>query len=226
MTKLRLAPYLTQMNAWPEVGRHILAQFDDETIVVYQAYRPSIGHHAAHHGAFGGEWSLARMSWIKPNFLWMMYRSGWAEKLDQEVVLAVRMKRAGFDAILAACVPSSFDRDRWSSEAEWRRAVSGSDVRLQWDPDHDPGGRPVARRAVQLGLRGETLRRYAEEWLVEIEDITPLCVAEKAHAYEHGYPRLRTPLERVYPVVDERVAAAVHVDRWPRATAVTTAAYA
>jgi hypothetical protein len=219
MTKLKLAPYMQQIDGWPASGRHILAQFDDDTIVVYQAYRPSIGHHAAQHGAFGGEWSLARMSWIKPNFLWMMYRSGWAEKPDQEVVLAVRLKRAGFDAILAACVPSSFDRTRWSSEAEWRHAVTTSEVRLQWDPDHDPGGRPVERRAVQLGLRGETLRRYAQEWIVEIEDITALVVAEKAHAHERGYPQLRTPLESVYPVADERVAATVHVDRWPLAAA-------
>jgi hypothetical protein len=214
MTKLRLAPYMQQLAAWPATGRHILAQFDDETIVVYQAYRPGIGHFAATHGRFGGEWSSDRMSWVKPNFLWMMYRSGWAEKLDQEVVLAVRLERAGFDQILAACVPSSFDPGRWPSEAEWRHAVSRSDVRLQWDPDHDPGGRPVERRALQLGLRGETLRRYAEEWIVDIEDVTPLVLAEKAHARERGYVHLSTPFERVYPVVDARVAQAVHVDRW------------
>ena len=62
---------------WPKEGRHILAQFDDDTVIVYQAYRPSIGRYAAEHGAFGGDFSYSRMSWVKPNFLWMMYRSGW-----------------------------------------------------------------------------------------------------------------------------------------------------
>ena len=52
--------------------------------------------------------SLNRMSWIKPNFLWMMYRCGWATKADQEVVLAVRMKRSAFDEILRRAVHSSF----------------------------------------------------------------------------------------------------------------------
>ena len=33
---------------------HILAQFDATSIVVYQAYRPAIGHYAAEHGHFGG----------------------------------------------------------------------------------------------------------------------------------------------------------------------------
>jgi hypothetical protein len=36
-------PYLEQVQAWPSAGRHILAQYDDRSIVVYQAYRPSIG---------------------------------------------------------------------------------------------------------------------------------------------------------------------------------------
>src|SRR5439155_2761622 len=31
-------------------GRHILTQFDDESVVVYQAYRPAIGRFAAEHG--------------------------------------------------------------------------------------------------------------------------------------------------------------------------------
>ena len=65
----------------------IRADFDRETIVVYQAYRPQIGHFAVKHGYFGGEFKLTRMSWIKPNFLWMMYRCGWAQKPGQEVVM-------------------------------------------------------------------------------------------------------------------------------------------
>jgi hypothetical protein len=104
---LELLPYLTQAADWPPEGRHILAQFDEESIVVYQAYRPAIGHFAAQHGYFGGEFSLSRMSWIKTNFLWMMYRSGWGEKPGQEVTLAIRLSRPHFESLLAQTVPSS-----------------------------------------------------------------------------------------------------------------------
>jgi Domain of unknown function (DUF4291) len=31
---------------------------------------------AARHGTLSGGFSLNRMSWIKPNVLWIMYRSG------------------------------------------------------------------------------------------------------------------------------------------------------
>ncbi|WP_375339409.1 DUF4291 family protein [Okeania hirsuta] len=54
---------------------------------------------AASKGYFGGEFSLNRMSWIKTNFLWMMYRSAWGSKTGQEIILAVTIKRTAFDGI-------------------------------------------------------------------------------------------------------------------------------
>ena len=46
-------PYCEQVRIWPKAGQHVLAQFDAETVVVYQAYRASIGRFAAEHGRFG-----------------------------------------------------------------------------------------------------------------------------------------------------------------------------
>ena len=83
------------------------------------------------------------MSWIKPNFLWMMYRCGWASKEGQEVVLAVRLKRSSFDEILRRAVHSTYVSEVYESESAWKAAVGRSDVRLQWDPDHDLLGLPL-----------------------------------------------------------------------------------
>ena len=63
---LTLEPHAQQTQNWPSSGRHILAQWDADSVVVYQAYRPSIGHFAAAHGYFGGDYSFSRMSWVKP----------------------------------------------------------------------------------------------------------------------------------------------------------------
>src|SRR3954447_61697 len=112
-------PYLAQDARWPRSGRHILAQFDAESVVVYQAYRPEIGHFAARHGYFGGAFSLGRMSWIKPNFLWMMYRSGWGTKEGQEVTLAVRLRRDAFDEILAQAVASTYSSSAYPTTQLW-----------------------------------------------------------------------------------------------------------
>ena len=201
MTTLRTEAFETQTARWPATGRHILAQFDADSIVVYQAYRPAIGDFAATHGRFGGEWSFDRMSWIKPNFLWMMYRCGWAEKDGQEVVLAIWLARELFDRILAAAVPSSFDDRGYADRAAWQTAVKRSDVRLQWDPDQGPRGHPLARRAIQLGLRGDVLAEFAAPQ--RIENITPF-VREQRAALDRN--ELMTPTEHVYPVATETAA--------------------
>lgn len=195
--------YLAQAARWPKSGRHILAQFDAETIVVYQAYRPSIGRFASEHGYFGGEFNFGRMSWIKPNFLWMMYRSGWGTKTDQEVTLAVRLRREGFDAILARAVPSTVVAGGYASEDEWRSAVAASDVRLQWDPDHNPSGAPIHRRAIQLGLRGSALAEYARDWISDIEDISTFVDEQRGYARKSEWSSLVTPRESAYPVVPD-----------------------
>ncbi|WP_407540429.1 DUF4291 domain-containing protein [Deinococcus radiomollis] len=194
--KLAVSPYLEQTRRWPGSGPHLLAQYDAETIVVYQAYRPAIGHYAAAHGRFGGEYSFGRMSWIKPNFLWMMFRSGWGTKPDQEVTLALRLKRNGFEELLATAVASSFGASGCGTREEWKAALECSDVRLQWDPDHDPAGRPLERRAIQLGLRGQTLRRLNDEWIVEIEDVSGFVAEQRQHLQD--LEKLWTPTEHAF----------------------------
>ncbi|MGN6153742.1 MAG: DUF4291 domain-containing protein [Lysobacteraceae bacterium] len=190
--------YTGQQQHWPTTGRHVLAQYDDAGIVVYQAYRPAIADFAVEQQRFGGEFSYTRMSWIKPNFLWMMFRAGWATKAGQERILAVRLRRSFFDEVLRDAVPSSFDPAHHASHDEWKAAIETSDVRLQWDPDHDPLGGPLARRAVQLGLRGAMLRRYGEQDLLSVEDITPFVIEQRTHLRD-GFCDLVVPRERVYP---------------------------
>ncbi|MCA9623899.1 MAG: DUF4291 domain-containing protein [Myxococcales bacterium] len=210
--KLITEGYLSQRERWPAEGRHILAQHDDEGVVVYQAYDPAIGRFAVEHGYFGGPWKPERMTWIKPNFLWMMFRCGWGTKAQQEMVLAVRLQREAFEAILAEAVPSTFDGRRYATRADWQGAVKGSSVRLQWDPDHSPTGAKVERRAIQLGLRGATTRRYAREWILGIEDVTHFVREQRPHATPSRYERLLLPREEVFrprdPAVAERLGLA------------------
>lgn len=198
-------PYLDQVARWPKEGKHILAQFDDTSVVVYQAYCPTIGHFATKNGYFGGEFSLHRMSWIKPNFLWMMYRSGWGTKEGQETILAVWLKRSAFDILLEQAVHSTYMTGVYSSEAAWRDALALSEIRLQWDPDHDPSGAKVKRRAIQLGLRGGVLTRYAYEWIIDLEDITKFVRQQHFYAQSHAYDQLVIPKETVYAVTNDNI---------------------
>lgn len=194
--KLETALYTEQNAIWPRSGRHILAHYDDETIVVYQAYKPSTRDWSVAHGKLGGpEFSFNRMSWIKPNFLWMMHRCGWASKEAQETVLALRIDRSFFDLVLERAVPSSLDAALYADQDAWKQALASSEVRLQWDPDHAPSGSAVERRAIQLGLRSEMLRAFATTALREVIDMTAFVREQAANV---DTPHLRTPIERPY----------------------------
>ncbi len=201
--------YVDQVQRWPKEGQHILAQFDDQGVVVYQAYRPAIGRFAAEHQYFGGEFKLSRMSWIKPNFLWMMYRCGWGVKPDQEVILAVTIRREVFNSILEQAVHSTFVADLYGSHDEWKRRLANAPVRLQWDPDHDPYGTKQVRRAIQLGLDGDVLRAYSRDWILKIEDISAFVAKEREHVSNRDLGKLVTPREEVYPV--HGASAACHL---------------
>ncbi len=204
--KLRIDRYSAQRDRWPATGRVVFAQFDDDAVVVYQAYRPAIGHFAARNGFFGGAFKLDRMTWIKPGFLWMMHRSQWGQSDGQQVVLAVRLRRSAFDAILAASVHSAFRPGVYGTHDAWRQRLATSDVRLQWDPDHSPTGEKLDRRAVQLGLRGEAVARYSREWILDIEDVSDFVAEQREHIASPSHEALWVPREDVYPV-NREVAA-------------------
>lgn len=192
---MRTELYTDALPHWPDEGRHIVAQHDADSILVYHAYNPHIAAAAVAHQKFGGGgFGLGRMSWIKPNFLWMMYRCGWATKPNQERVLAIRLSRAVFRAIVEDAVLSAFDPGVHETEAAWQARVANSDIRVQWDPDHAPDGSRVARRAVQLGLRGAALHAFATEWPLEITDVTAFVEEQRVNV---GTPALMVPVERV-----------------------------
>ena len=190
-----------QKESWPKEGKHILAQYADDYVVVYQAYRPEIGLFAAKHQYFGGAFSFTRMSWIIPNFLWMMYRSGWGKKVGQEIALAIYLRRNFFNRILLNAFPST-NINRLPKN-DWKQHLLKTNVRLQWDPDHDPFGKPLERRAIQLGLRNEFLVPFKGEGILKIEDISDY-VSEQWHLLKSGeLNKLSVPKEDIYPVNSE-----------------------
>jgi len=189
-------PYVEQLNEWPNEGHHIMAQYNDDKIVVYQSYRPEIGNYAAKNQYFGGAFSLNRMTWIKPNFLWMMYRNGWGTKVGQEVVLAIHLKREAFERYVANAVHSTYKSEIYESKEEWKTLVKESDIRLQWDPDHDPYGAKLERRAIQIGIRGEQIVHYSKDDIIEIEDITEYVRSQGKLVTLNQLDKLMLPKEK------------------------------
>ena len=201
--KLITELYKDQKDRLPASGKHIIGQFDDENLVVYQAYNHSIADFAVKNKYLGGSsYSYSRMTWIKPNFLWMMFRAGWATKENQERILAITLSRKTFETILAAAVHTTFKSSVYATEADWKAALSHLDVRIQWDPDHNPYGNPIERRAIQLGIKGKMAENYAKEWIVAIEDITEFVHQQKQVLDSRLVDKLLVPKEETYPLTD------------------------
>lgn len=198
---LETIPYKNYETELPQNGQHILGQMRGQNIIVYQAFNCAISDYAVKYQKFGGStYSFSRMSWIKPNFLWMMYRAGWATKEHQERILAIEIGLSEFEIILEQAVYSSFQADIYKNHDDWKTAVNGSDVRLQWDPDHNPLGAKLQRRAIQLGMRGDILKKFANEWVVSIEDITNFVQEQGRLITQNDMDSLLVMKEQVIPI--------------------------
>ncbi|MFI6318184.1 DUF4291 domain-containing protein [Nonomuraea sp. NPDC050556] len=171
--------------------RQIRAGYTEEAITVYQAYDPDIAAPAVAAQRFVEPFKRARMTWIKPSFLWMMYRSGYATKPGQTRVLAISLTREGFEWALAHSCLS--------------HGVEGKEnypVRVQWDPERDTHHNALPYRSIQIGLSGEAVDRYLDEWTLSITDITPQVHTLHAQLRSGADITPALPAERAYPLPD------------------------
>lgn len=190
-------------------AREIRADFDRDTIVMYQAYDDRIADSALAHGRFvAPQWSFNRMTWIKPSFLWLMHRSHWATSKGQTRVLAVRVTRAGFDRALSLAVSTDPTARAFRTYDEWRAAFESALVHVQWDTERALSGAALGHYSVQVGLSRNVTREFVDDWIVSITDLSER--AAKIRAFVHGgrsdRARALLPPERPYPV-DASIAA-------------------
>jgi len=153
----------------------IRAVYDDYTITVYQAYRKEIAMPAIKHQKFVPPFKMDRMTWIKPSFLWMMYRCGWTQKEGQEQVLAIKIKREGWQWALENSCLSHFVKEVHGSHDNWKDSLQKAPVRVQWDPEKDIFLNNLNYRSIQVGLTGVAVEKYVNEWIVSIDDISEKC---------------------------------------------------
>lgn len=182
--------------------RNIRAVYDRDTILVYQAFPREIAEPAAAGGSFQGtDFKVDRMTWIKPSYFWTMYRSGWATKSMQEHVLAIKMKRTGFEAALRSSCLAHFESSTYSTKEEWRARLKNSTVRVQWDPERDHLLRALPRRSIQIGLGPDAAYTYVTDWVVDIVDVTDEAhsIAAQVSAGRFGEALAKAALELPYP---------------------------
>jgi hypothetical protein len=184
--------------------REIRADFDRDSIVVYQAYNDVIADAAVRAGRFVAPFSLLRMTWIKPSFLWLMERSNWGKKSGQTRILAVRLTQAGFLRALNSAVLTNHEARVHTSPEQWRRDLDNAAVHVQWDTERSLRGAPLNIDAIQLGIGRELIAAFANEWTLAIDDLTPTVVKMSTliAAGQANKAKALLPPEKPWPVTD------------------------
>jgi len=183
-------------------AREIRADYNGKSIVVYQAYSAAIAAPALAAQRFVSPFSMERMTWIKPSFLWLMERSNWGQKSGQERILAVRISRVGWEEALALGVLTEAEPNVYSSYALWKEQFAQAKVHIQWDPERSLRGHSLLYGSIQVGLSRHIIERYVEEWTLEIEDYTPRVrkIESLLRGGKEREVRALLPPERVYPL--------------------------
>jgi hypothetical protein len=171
-----------------------LGDFDDEGVWVYQAFKPEIADWAVEHQTLGGpEFKPVRMTWVKPSFAWVLYRSGYASKHNQTRILRIKVPH---DAVslpvmiwsLTAWFVDSSSSCGWLlqmaellSQCACKHGGGGTKGRVQWDPERDllsaDGKVPrklLRQKAIQIGLRADLSATYVSS-IIAVEDVTELA---------------------------------------------------
>jgi len=186
----------------------IRAEYSDHVITVYQAFSPPIATPAIKHQKLVSPFSYRRMTWIKPSFLWMMYRSDWGLRAGQERILKIQIKRENWDESLLQAVLTTPEHHVYPDAKLWRKKLNMSDIRVQWDPERDLQNQKLNHRSIQVGIGPGLAEEYARRWIVKIEDITPLVhqIRNLLDAGKASAAEALLPATRIYPVTEEIAA--------------------
>ena len=185
--------------------RQIRADYDRDSIVVYQAYRKDIAQPTIKAGRFVEPFSWGRMTWIKPSFLWLMARSNWGTKSGQEHILAIRIKRDGWERALSLGVLTSFESKTHQHQSKWRSQFDNATVHIQWDPERTINGKKLEHRSIQVGLSRDIIREFTDDWILDISDFTARTRKIRSLYLAGNLKRAKDqlPPERVYSVSND-----------------------
>ena len=190
----------------------IRAEYNRETITVYQAYSGNIAKNAIQNQTFSAPFSFNRMTWIKPSFLWLMERSNWANKSNQEYILGIKLKRSFWEYLLSEGVLTSPENRVYKNGYEWENAFKKAKVHIQWDPERTIKGAKLPIRSIQVGISRHLIDSYVNDGIVAIEDCTPTVKKIEKLIKQGDYTKAKRllPKENVYitsEVINKKIGA-------------------
>lgn len=183
----------------------VRANYQERTIVMYQAYNAKIADIALKSQRFETPFSFHRMTWLKPSFLWLMHRSQWGQKSNQQRILAVHITRVGWERALALGILTHPEPSVFPVASEWAAAFQNAPVHIQWDTERSIRGAGLNHFSIQVGISRHLIREYVDQWIVKIEDLTATVAKIRGFLKSGNVKDVKRllPPERVYPIATE-----------------------
>lgn len=180
----------------------IRAAFDAHEIALYAAFDSSIAKVALAKQQLLPPFAYDRMTWVKPSFLWLMYRSEWGQSAGMESVLRIWIGRREWEAALEEAVLTTPERHVYPDAKAWRTRLDKAKIRVQWDPERDIRNQRLNYRSIQVGIMPQLSEAFAKRWIRRIEDLTPLCRRIRSLVLQGTFSEAEAllPLEQIYPV--------------------------
>ena len=187
------------------MNHSVRADFNKNSIIIYQAFRPQIALPALDEQKFVAPFSFERMTWIKPSFLWLMARSNWGRKNNQHI-LGIRISREGWEKALNAGILTTPQPQIYGSYDNWQQKFSQAKVHIQWDPERNIFGKKSNLRSIQVGISRFMIREYVDDWIYEIIDYTPLTkkIYTLLQKGDSTKAKKLLPPEKPYPLCTKR----------------------
>lgn len=75
-------------------------------------------------------------------------------------------------------------------------------MHVQWDPERNLRGDKLPHRSIQVGLSRHVIQTFNDEWIVAIEDFTPLTrkLRDLTRRGLFDQAARHLPVEKVYPL--------------------------
>lgn len=172
----------------------IYANYDEAGVYMYQAFKPATVKIAAELGTFGKGFGFDRLTWIKPSFAWLLRRSKYGTKNRMKGIAKIKIAHSAFLEILEQSIETHWNQKLYSNEDNWQKAINNSDVIHQWDPERDLVGKRLNRQSIQIGIRGEVIKKYVSDYILGVEDISELA---------HEIGRLKKSGANTFPSLEE-----------------------
>ncbi|MEO1451778.1 MAG: DUF4291 family protein [Bacteroidota bacterium] len=185
------------------MNKLIYADYDETGVYMYQAFKPAIVAVAVEKGTFGKGFGLDRITWIKPSFCWVLRRSKYGTKNRMQAIARIKISHEAFLEILSQSIETHWNETIYPQETHWENALKHSDVIHQWDPERDIEGKRLDRQAIQIGIRGEVIRTYVSDYILGVEDLSPLVQSIREIKKKGGHTFPEIPTEKEYPLPEK-----------------------